>query len=659
MGYSLGCMSNGFLGLASILAVTLNDPTRRKMNAMVYIAGALNTNHLGFLDTLRIRERAIYLIADGDLEDEKARGIGDAQISQVSSFLEQGDRGRYDILFIPGPSDITAVSVEAAASHIQALYGNGLNTVATGSGRLLLASSGLLKERTASAASLDVPQTQVASAQEWLEDNIIRDGYFWTAEDSPETLRSLAYLVKAAVRGELQCAIFPLPTFRKHWKAQSGEQGATIHSEPTKPSTTPGADLAKSINSYSPAEADRIPHSVVHLAIRVGLEGSMSSCNALVRALFQMFPNAYGLLGASSTRPFEYLWRDAGNRLHVPWDAPSDEDLRSWEQEVKEMHHYPSDDDLMDVLEYVKVCVAYEPGDWRMPPYSHAGVVAIALGAGAEKEAREWMSELVRDATHSDATWTWDIGRWPILVEYAKQTGIVAEITRRSVEQAEEDAELARQALLSFPHTSIAVQNQRRAAMEKLRNAPMSSLVPMLEVLKWEEHETLLKPPASLSAIREAEERLGTELPDDLKEFYLVSNGVEFMPLANAPGFRPVEDLKWERAVDLGLDQIAVDLGCEIDGAEWDQLPKMDRILVISDSDSEENVWYVDSETVGKAISVIRSLRRSVDVSGEPGWRAVFWCYWMVETRWLERGFRGYIEELARESEKKSAVLNV
>ncbi|KAH9919599.1 uncharacterized protein B0H18DRAFT_1027050 [Fomitopsis serialis] len=425
-----------------------------------------------------------------------------------------------------------------------------------------------------------------------------------------------------------------------------------------KPSETPGADLARIIAGSMPSEADQIPHPIVHLAMRVGLEGSTSSCNALVRSLFDVFPNTYELLGAPSTRPFEYLWRRPGDRPHVPWEAPSDDTMRLWEQENKEDHHYPTKNDLTDVLEYVKVAIAYEPGDWRLAPYTHAGVVAMALEAGAEQEAHAWMSALVRSAMHFDTTWTWDIGRWPALVDYALRTGIAAEITGRGQEQVEQDAELARQALLSFPQTSAAVQEQRRAAMQKFRDAPMSALIPMLEVLKWEDHETLLKPPAPPAAIREAEERLGIELPGDLKEFYLVSNGTEFMPSVNAPGFKPVEQLQWEQAKNLGLDEFAVELGCKIDGAEWDQLPKMDRLLVVSD-DSEEMVWYVHPETVCKAIGTLEALGYSAGSLGTLGWRAVFWVSWMPELKWLNRGFRGYIEELARKAERKGAALNV
>lgn len=93
----------------------------------------------------------------------------------------------------------------------------------------------------------------------------------------------------------------------------------------------------------------------------------------------------------------------------------------------------------------------------------------------------------------------------------------------------------------------------------------------MLNVLKWESHETLLKLPASSTAIREAEERLGTLLPDDYKEFLLVSNGLEFMPSINAPGLRQVEKLEWQDAEDLGLDDFRIGLGCKTDPTEYER----------------------------------------------------------------------------------------
>ena len=216
-----------------------------------------------------------------------------------------------------------------------------------------------------------------------------------------------------------------------------------------------------------------------------------------------------------------------------------------------------------------------------------------------------------------------DVARWKDVAELAVTSGSVSGVTGRTSEMAEQDAAIVREALLSFSVTAAAVETQHRKEMEKFVRASMSSLTQMLDVLKSESHETLLKPPASLTAIHDVEERLGISLPDDYKEFLLISNGLGCMPSIHAPGFRSVGELEWQDAEDLGINDFRVDLGCKTDPAEYERLPNMNRVLVISDSNDEEMVWYVDPETAGEAIGTLRSEGRSDETVGQPGWRSV------------------------------------
>ncbi|KZT68606.1 hypothetical protein DAEQUDRAFT_727729 [Daedalea quercina L-15889] len=265
------------------------------------------------------------------------------------------------------------------------------------------------------------------------------------------------------------------------------------------------------------------------------------------------------------------------------------------------------------------------------------------------------MKTLVREILGSEQPTLWrQLACWRNVAELAVAGSIVSEITGRTSELAEQDAELVNQVLLSFSATSATVQSRRRGAEEKIVDAPMSTLVPMLDVLKWGSHDTILRPPASSAAIQEAEKRLGIELPEDYKQFLLISNGIEFMPSINAPGFKPVEELKWQDAEELGLDGFHVDLGCKTDPAEYERLPKMGRVLVISD-DSEEQLWYVELDTVVEAIRVLKTEGRSDDVVGEPGLRVVFWANYLPDLEWL-KSFRGYMEGLARKAGEVSAT---
>ena len=210
---------------------------------------------------------------------------------------------------------------------------------------------------------------------------------------------------------------------------------------------------------------------------------------------------------------------------------------------------------------------------------------------------------------------------WRNVAELALSGGTAARIVNRSVQEIQQDALAVKHALLSFSETSTSVLASQRKSRERFVRAPLSALVTMLEVLKWESHRTLFRPPASQAAIQEAEERLGVELPSDYKEFLLVSNGVEFMTAADAPGFRPVEDLRWQDATELGLDEFPVTLGCEVDPDEYQRLPKMKRVLRISDEESEEILFYVDEETVAEAIHFLQAEGRSAELAGQPSLR--------------------------------------
>ena len=98
---------------------------------------------------------------------------------------------------------------------------------------------------------------------------------------------------------------------------------------------------------------------------------------------------------------------------------------------------------------------------------------------------------------------------------------------------------------------------------------PWDALVPMLDVLRWEQPDTLLRRPASNTAIADAKERLGAVLPADYKQFLLVFNGIEFMPSVDAPGFKPVEEVRWLTAEELGLDGSRVDKLVDLLPDEW------------------------------------------------------------------------------------------
>lgn len=177
-------------------------------------------------------------------------------------------------------------------------------------------------------------------------------------------------------------------------------------------------------------------------------------------------------------------------------------------------------------------------------------------------------------------------------------SGFVAQITERTAEVAARDAADVISALDTWfdKHSHPAVPS-----------IPLSydDMLTKLEPWKWEHHNSLRMSPASEDTVSSAQARLEIRLPEDYTAFLRVSNGMNFMPLLDLPGLRNVEELQWEEASEIGLDEFRVDLGRQ--GGEYEQLK---RILMISDSNSEEMVWLVEPSQVEK--------------TGESGWRQVF-----------------------------------
>ena len=74
------------------------------------------------------------------------------------------------------------------------------------------------------------------------------------------------------------------------------------------------------------------------------------------------------------------------------------------------------------------------------------------------------------------------------------------------------------QAVISFPDTSVAVLDARQQVAQRIHDLSWNGMLTMLETLRWEEHDTLRKPPASQTAIDEAEAQYTSEEAEDEAE---------------------------------------------------------------------------------------------------------------------------------------------
>ncbi|EIN11753.1 hypothetical protein PUNSTDRAFT_111799 [Punctularia strigosozonata HHB-11173 SS5] len=511
-----------------------------------------------------------------------------------------------------------------------------------------MASLGIFDGRTVSSGNLPVGVVSSFPQIHWESDEFIRDMHIWTSDGSPKSLRNIALLLPYAddLRGQLPVSAFNEPPF---WIQSPGPQ--------TRRTESPGDRLAGLISTSPPSKQNQVILDAVQFAIRLAVEGSIDACNEIIGCLLRVFPGAPELLldRFNVRRPLEFLWDATSQRpAFVPWQAPSAAELDGWDAAKRDGHKLPPREEYEKVLESVALRIRY--GDAYLRPYTLAGAVAMAADSGDDTHALQWMDMLVhQEYRDEDIEFQHALAEWRALSPFFV-SGFVGRTVGRAPEQVEADAKIVVDALNSFRETSEDIARQKQITKDSISKISWKELVLMLETLKWEEHEVLRRLPAASGSISEVEHHLGVALPGDYAGFLLASNGVEFMPSVSAPGFRHVDELAWQTGEELGLDGYRIDLGCAVTGATQDRLPKMDRVLMISEDDSEEMVWYIHPHDVERAIEILKDNGKTQEEFGEPGWRAIYWAPWMSDLKWL-KSFRAYMESLAYKAHKAGAQL--
>lgn len=200
--------------------------------------------------------------------------------------------------------------------------------------------------------------------------------------------------------------------------------------------------------------------------------------------------------------------------------------------------------------------------------------------------------------------------------------GAITRWTGRTAEIAQEESDKVSQTLRAWHEHNQQRKTRRVAQRQTIHGLSFSQLLERLEGRKSEDQTTLRKAPASQSEIQATEERLEIQLPDEYKAFMLVSNGLEFIPSINKPGLRPLSELKWQSAEELGLDEFRIELGEGLDPAEVEKMPRMGRLLMISSEDDEEIVCLVEPaqmDAAKKALNKERGQKERDNASGQWG----------------------------------------
>lgn len=123
-----------------------------------------------------------------------------------------------------------------------------------------------------------------------------------------------------------------------------------------------------------------------------------------------------------------------------------------------------------------------------------------------------------------------------------------------------------------------------------------------------------LREPADPEDIKEAETRLGIKLPQDLKDFFLVTDGVGFSGNESIPELASIKELAWVSTADAGLDSLSelIDIPGleELTNQELDAIPSLQRALILSDEDEESTVGLLDPAFIRQASRTVHEMRQ-------------------------------------------------
>lgn len=123
-----------------------------------------------------------------------------------------------------------------------------------------------------------------------------------------------------------------------------------------------------------------------------------------------------------------------------------------------------------------------------------------------------------------------------------------------------------------------------------------------------ESADDVLRPAGSQYHIKAAEARLHTSLPSESKDFIRRSNGLGMLPDRWVPSLAPIEKIHWVEASKEGSSDLAVQVENDLPFEYWKRLPKMTRILVVSDA-YEEYLLSIEPELVVEAEVALATMR--------------------------------------------------
>ncbi|KAJ7168706.1 hypothetical protein C8R46DRAFT_1268158 [Mycena filopes] len=378
---------------------------------------------------------------------------------------------------------------------------------------------------------------------------------------------------------------------------------------------------------------------IIDAAAKLAAQGFLEAGTSVLTAFLAVYPNPTDRNMEAIRWPFEFLWEAEGKRpTSLPWEAPSTEQL----MQPTEALSGALGEVLLNTID-TKIAL----GDLPTYPYSLKDAAAMCVESGDMQRARGYLDlEFKRIIIMQHPS------EWYHLLEYRSLAPLILEggmgrATGQTPEGASADAETIIAAIQSWSTTRQPRRKAREDAARKVTGLRLEELLDRLELSKADDDGSLRKGPAAEEDIASIEAALGMSLPQDYREFLLVSNGLNSLPTMELPGLRPVGELEWEDAAALGLDELEATLGLRLDEEESTLVPKMGRILMLSAADDEEQVWLLEPPQVEHTLEILKA-HRGLKRFSQPT-RVVLWRHWCPEAVWF-RSFRGYLEAAVKKT---------
>ncbi|KAL4249935.1 hypothetical protein ABKN59_002061 [Abortiporus biennis] len=563
------------------------------------------------------------------------RGLRDkpADLSLNEAIEQFNQDGQHlTFLVIPGSDSESQCSQDHEfIEKIKNLAEKTTHIIAIGSGVNILARTSLLDGQPASGGSSILAElTQEFPRVLWSDQDICQDNKWriWTAKSEPSVIKDLALLVNQQLRSNA-ATIRILPA-----RANQVETPNSI----IQPQWN-AQDTAKRIREARPPRA--VVSEVCQYMLFLELQGQIHQAASLFSAFHTAVQGKIAALDTyyahnSCFECLEFFWEESGERPVVEgWPLPTPT------PEIMAKYLHWSSRDLQGEeekeysLETYAALIKYTGNTKNIED-----AATLCAEFGREEDAKEYINLLLAKVP----AYALRLPRHRPLTKILL-SGYVAKLFGRTEKDADEDVNLISQAIQDWVITDTERRKTKAQQQALLATKTYEELLELLEPHRYRDSDDEpLRPPATDESINATEQRLGIPLPDDLKAFYRLHNGMvnvfELGQCGDMPEVHKVEELKWEPAEDLGLNELIYFDKLHLDPLNRNKDIPVGRVLMLT-ADGEESLFYMEP----------------VDGEDISSWhnRLTYWVHWNPEYTW-QGTFRGYIERFARYALNKTRV---